>query len=114
MNRPRVWMAVRRRRVSRQVALALGLAVWAVSVAAPGPPASAALGGSGSDAGGAAADPTYAALRAARPDGRVAAVHGLVLDRDVFHFELESGAVHFLEPVAGRTIGAVFLGRGRL
>lgn len=59
-------------------------------------------------------DPTYAALRAARPDGRVAAVHGLVLDRDVFHFELESGAVHFLEPVAGRTVGAVFLGHGTL
>jgi hypothetical protein len=57
-------------------------------------------------------DPIYAALRAARPDGRVAPVHGLALDRDAFHIELESGAIHFLEPVAGRTIGAVFLGRG--
>jgi Peptidase family M1 domain len=60
------------------------------------------------------ADPVYAALRAARPDGRVAAVHGLALDRDAFHLELESGAIHFLEPVAGRTVGAVFLGHGTL
>jgi hypothetical protein len=57
-------------------------------------------------------DPVYAALRAARPDGRVAPVHGLALDRDAFHFELQSGEIHFLEPVAGRTIGAVFLGHG--
>jgi hypothetical protein len=62
----------------------------------------------------AASEPTYAALRAARLDGRVAAVHGLVLDRDVFHFEFQSGAFHFLEPVAGRTVGAVFLGHGTL
>jgi Peptidase family M1 domain len=90
-------------------------AVWAVA-ALPGwtPAARAAAPSPGGGAGGAAADPTYAALRAVRPDGRVAAVHGLVLDRDVFHFELESGAVHFLEPVAGRTVGAVFLGRGTL
>jgi len=27
-------------------------------------------------------DPTYAALRAARPDGRTVPVHGLVLERD--------------------------------
>jgi hypothetical protein len=81
---------------------------------APRAPANAVHAGSGSGGGGAVTDPTYAALRAARPDGRVAAVHGLVLDRDVFHFELESGTVHFLEPVAGRTVGAVFLGRGTL
>jgi peptidase M1-like protein len=138
MNRPlSMRMAARRHRVSRQVAPALGLAVWTVGAlwavgavgavgairagtlaaraaapSAPGPPATAARAGSGG--GRAVTDPTYAALRAARPDGRVAAVHGLVLDRDVFHFELESGAVHFLEPVAGRTIGAVFLGRGTL
>lgn len=57
-------------------------------------------------------DPTYAALRAARPDGRTVAVQGLVLERDVFRFRLDAGAVHFLAPVAGRTIGAVFLGEG--
>jgi Peptidase family M1 domain len=59
------------------------------------------------------ADATYVALRSTRPDGRVAPVKGLVLDRDVFHFEFEAGAFHFLAPVAGRTIGAVFLGQGR-
>ena len=59
-----------------------------------------------------AADATYVALRSTRPDGRVAPVKGLVLDRDVFHFEFEAGTFHFLAPVAGRTIGAVFLGQG--
>ncbi len=58
-----------------------------------------------------AADGTYAALRAATPDGRTATVHRLVLERDAYHFELD-GTLHFLAPVAGRTIGAVFLGRG--
>jgi hypothetical protein len=60
-----------------------------------------------------AIDPTYAALRAARPDGRVVPVKGLVLERDVFRFQFDSGAFHFLAPVAGRTVGAVFLGQGR-
>src|SRR6202047_2602748 len=110
MNRPLRMRraAARRHRVWRRVGPALGLA--ACTVGAFG--AVWAAGAAGTV--GAATDPTYAALRAARPDGRVAAVHGLVLDRDVFHFELESGTVHFLEPVAGRTIGAVFLGRGTL
>jgi hypothetical protein len=58
-----------------------------------------------------AADGTYAALRAATPDGRTAAVHRLVLERDAYHFELD-GTLHFLAPVAGHTIGAVFLGHG--
>jgi hypothetical protein len=136
--------AAGRHRFPRQVVPALGLAAWAAwalgaawaveavragapsasaaapsapaaAPSAPRAPANAVRAGSGSGGGGGAAtDPIYAALRAVRPDGRVAAVHGLVLDRDVFHFELESGAVHFLEPVAGRTIGAVFLGRGTL
>ncbi|HEX5757741.1 MAG TPA: M1 family aminopeptidase [Thermoanaerobaculia bacterium] len=61
----------------------------------------------------AASDPTYAALRAARPDGRTVAVRGLVLERDVFRFTFDSGTVHFLAPVEGRTVGAVFLGDGR-
>ncbi len=63
-------------------------------------------------AGAAAPDPTYAALRAARPDGRTIAVHGLVLERDAFRFELASGTLHLLAPVAGRTVGAVFVGDG--
>ncbi len=59
-----------------------------------------------------APDPTYAALRAARPDGRVVPVKGLTLERDVFKFQFESGEFHFLAPVGGRTVGAVFLGHG--
>ncbi len=90
-----------RRPVVFLLALGLAAAAWTAAsrAAAPGAPP---------------AEPTYAALRAARPDGRVAAVHHLVLDRDVFHFDFESGAFHFLEPVAGRTVGAVFLGHGTL
>jgi hypothetical protein len=59
-----------------------------------------------------ATDATYAALRAARPDGRKVTVAGLTLERDVFRFQFDSGAFHFLAPVAGRTVGAVFLGEG--
>jgi hypothetical protein len=60
----------------------------------------------------AATDPTYAALRGARPDGRKIPVRNLVLERDAFRFQLDSGAVYLLAPVAGRTIGAVFVGKG--
>ncbi|HXO21299.1 MAG TPA: M1 family aminopeptidase, partial [Thermoanaerobaculia bacterium] len=60
----------------------------------------------------AAPDPSYAALRAARPDGRTIPVHGLVLERDVFRFQFDSGAFHLLAPVGGRTVGAVFVGQG--
>jgi peptidase M1-like protein len=57
-------------------------------------------------------DPTYAALRGARPDGRTIPVQNLVLERDAFRFQLDSGALHLLAPVDGRTIGAVFVGQG--
>ena len=60
------------------------------------------------------ADPTYTELRKARPDGRRVPVQGLTLDRDVFHFQFSSGAFHFLAPVGGRTVGAVFVGQGSL
>ncbi|MFL6201821.1 MAG: M1 family metallopeptidase [Thermoanaerobaculia bacterium] len=60
------------------------------------------------------ADPTYTELRKARPDGRRVPIQGLTLDRDVFHFQFESGAFHFLAPVEGRTVGAVFVGKGSL
>ena len=60
----------------------------------------------------AATDPTYAALRGARPDGRKIPVQGLVLERDAFRFQLDSGALHLLAPVEGHTIGAVFVGQG--
>lgn len=62
---------------------------------------------------GALPDPTYGELRAARPDGRVVAVQGLVVARGDFRFSFDEGAFHLLTPVAGRTVGAVFLGRGR-
>jgi peptidase M1-like protein len=60
----------------------------------------------------AASDPTYTALRNTRPDGRTVAVSGLVLERDVFRFQFDSGTFHFLAPVDGRTVGAVFVGHG--
>src|SRR5436309_152791 len=60
----------------------------------------------------AATDPTYAALRGAKPDGRKVPVHNLVLERDAFRFQLDSGTLHLLAPVQGRTIGAVFVGKG--
>ena len=60
----------------------------------------------------AATDPTYAELRAARPDGRMVPVNKLVLERDVFRFQFDSGAFYFLKPVGGRTVGAVFVGQG--
>jgi peptidase M1-like protein len=60
----------------------------------------------------AAIDPTYAALRGARPDGRRIPVQNLVLERDVFRFQLESGVLHLLGPVEGHTVGAVFVGQG--
>ncbi len=57
-------------------------------------------------------DPTYAALRAARPDGRRVAVENLVVERDVLRFQFDAGAFHWLSPVDGRTVGGVFLGAG--
>ena len=59
----------------------------------------------------AADDPTYVALRAAGPDGRSLAVANLVFDRDAYGITL-NGTLHLLGPVAGRTFGAVFLGKG--
>ncbi len=57
-------------------------------------------------------DPTYLALRAAKPDGRTIPATGVVLVRDAFRFEFTSGTFHLLAPVEGRTVGAVFLGQG--
>lgn len=65
----------------------------------------------GSAGFGAEADPTYAALRGAKPDGKAFAVEQLVLQRDVFRFTFESGTFQFLSPIAGRTFGAVFSGK---
>jgi len=60
----------------------------------------------------AAPDPAYTTLRGATPDGRRIPVQNLVLERDAFRFELQSGALHLLAPVEGRTVGAVFVGQG--
>ena len=57
-------------------------------------------------------DPTYTALRAARPGGPVVAVEDLTLERDVFRFRFGRGTFQFLEPVAGHVTGAVFSGEG--
>ncbi len=56
-------------------------------------------------------DPTYSALRAARPDGRSIALANLAVDRDAYHITL-SGSLHLLAPVEGKSVGAVFLGQG--
>jgi hypothetical protein len=90
--------------------LALGALVGVCGAA--GVAAGRAGGGGGGGDVGEPGIAVYAALRGARPDGRVAAVHGLVIERDAFRIELESGSVHFLAPVAGRTVGAVFVGHG--
>jgi hypothetical protein len=59
----------------------------------------------------AASDPTYTALRAARPDGRVIAVNNFTFDRDVYHFTL-NGNLHLVAQAGGKTVGAVFVGQG--
>lgn len=58
-----------------------------------------------------AEDPTYAALRAARPDGRTIPLVNAQFDRDVYHFTL-NGSLSLLAPVNGTTFGAVFMGTG--
>ena len=60
----------------------------------------------------AAGDPTYAALRAAAPQGPGVAVANLVLERDVFRFRFDKGVFQFLPAVDGRVTGAVFVGTG--
>jgi hypothetical protein len=54
----------------------------------------------------------YAALRAAKLSGEVAAVSNVVLKRDAGTFTLRSGELHFFAPVQGRVTGAVFVGDG--
>lgn len=48
---------------------------------------------------------------APRPDS-VSLVRALVLRRDAMEFHLDSGRLSLLTPVAGRTVGAVFIGSG--
>jgi len=52
-------------------------------------------------------------LRDLRPDPtRGAEVQGLTLTRDAGTFRFLNGQIHLLEPIDGRTIGAVFVGQG--
>ena len=67
----------------------------------------------GSGAASASID-DYRAIRELQPDGRVVRVSDFTLTRDVFEFSFTSGAFHLLGDVNGRTVGAIFLGEGRL
>ncbi len=51
-------------------------------------------------------------LRMAPRADRVAEVSNLTLQRDVARFTLQSGQIHLLTPVGGRTVGVVFRGKG--
>jgi hypothetical protein len=61
----------------------------------------------------AADDPTYTALRAAAPDGRVVTLTNYVFEHDVFTFTL-NGKLWLLAAVDGKTPGAVFVGQGSM
>ena len=78
--------------------------------------AAALLSGPGARATAAGAppapDPTYAALRSARPQGPAIPVKDFTLERDAFRFRFASGAFQMLPAVDGRTVGAVFVGDG--
>lgn len=64
--------------------------------------------------GGAEPEPlaVYRELHAPRLDGRRIEVTDLPLSRDVFELSFTDGSFHLLEPVAGKTPGAVFIGSG--
>jgi hypothetical protein len=58
-------------------------------------------------------EPVFDAFRHMVPQAdRVATVRKLTLRRDVIEFALEEGKLYAVTPVAGRTIGAVFVGHG--
>ena len=60
-------------------------------------------------------EPVFEALRRMTPrSDRVAAVRDLTLRRDAIELRLAEGQLALLTPVAGRTVGAVFVGRGTL
>src|SRR5688572_18366599 len=58
-----------------------------------------------------AADPTYDALRNARPGSRAIALNNFIFERDVLRFTL-TGKLVLLDAVEGKTPGAVFIGQG--
>ena len=58
-------------------------------------------------------EPVFDGFRHIVPQGdRVATVRNVTLRRDVFEFALEEGKFYAVTPVAGRTIGAIFVGHG--
>jgi len=59
-------------------------------------------------------EPVFEGLRSMKQVERVAPVRNLTLRRDVIAFHLEDGNLFLATPVAGRTIGAVFVGRGSI
>jgi len=73
------------------------------------PPPPATLSGSTAEA----YEPVFEALRRLAPRAdSVATVHNLTLQRDAIQFHFADGRLYLLTPVAGRTVGAVFVGRG--
>ena len=73
------------------------------------PPPPAPLSGSTAEA----YEPVFEALRRLAPRAdSVATVHNLTLQRDAIQFHFADGRLYLLTPVAGRTVGAVFVGRG--
>jgi peptidase M1-like protein len=78
------------------------------------PQVSFAQTGSGTLSPGVSYEQRYNEIRELQAVPRLEAqVNGLVLNRDVGQFTLESGKLYLLTPVGGRTMGAVFLGTGR-
>ncbi len=64
-------------------------------------------------------DPEYVSLRKSSDpknsfSGEYATVNNLVIKRDTAIFTLLSGEIYFLEPVGGKTNGAVFIGNGEI
>jgi hypothetical protein len=58
-------------------------------------------------------EPVFDAFRHMAPQAdRVATVRKVTLRRDVFEFALADGKLYAATPVAGRTVGAIFVGRG--
>jgi len=85
------------------------IALAAQRLDTPVPPPSAPGGGATAER----YEPVFEALRKLAPRGdSVATVHNFTLQRDAIQFHFAEGRLYLLTPVAGRTVGAVFAGRG--
>jgi hypothetical protein len=81
-------------------------------LAGAAPAARAQRGGAG-HAGADRYEPVFEQLRRLTPQGDdVATVRNLTLRRDVIELQFEDGKLYLATPVADRTIGAIFVGRG--